>query len=441
MASKFNKDYYRILGVQEDADELVIRASYLALLKRYNLDDWKGNDKQQAIKMLADINEAYSVLKDRYERLEYNASRINRQLEVDEPAQVNMTGEEIDAAWLVACNYYSDLERLYSNLHKISEQVATSFKLSILGSKDYSSRNKLAAKFELDYLKGRFGSDQDLIDFGKELILEEAKDAVVELEHVFRVMGNAVHADEVIGKISEKYRTRRYIEMLKQQELERIERQAEYQQRQLRLKQQAEKEIKERENAKNSLWLFLLIFIAIISFIFLLPSFFKPVNGADRVVSEKVSSSIPSKFLFSKDSAATVCKENLKNPEVLEDLNRCIQGLTDSNQKLDSSEGLFVGVNSGYEVSVKIKKSIGRYWVEIVTMNEECLGDVSGLLVGDKNKFQFSKVDKDLPNEVCRIEIANLREYRLYSVQESNCSLWHGANCAFSMSSLSRIDQ
>jgi curved DNA-binding protein CbpA len=435
-----SKDYYKILGVQEDADELVIRASYLALLKRYNLDDWKGNDKQQAIKMLADINEAYSVLKDRYERLEYNASRINRQLEVDEPAQVNMTVEEIDAAWLVACNYYSDLERLYSNLHKISEQVANSFKLSILGSKDYSSRNKLAAKFELEYLKSRFGSDQDLIDFGKELILEEAKDAVVELEHVFKVMGNAVNADEVISKISEKYRTQRYIEMLKQQELERIERQAEYQQRQLRLKQQAEKEIEEKEKAQKSFWIFILIVIAITIFTLWLTSYLKPVNGADRVVSEKVSSSIPSKFLFSKDSAATVCKENLKNPEVLEDLNRCIQGLTDSNQKLDSTEGVFLGVDAGYEVSMKIKKSIGRYWVELVTANERCLGSVSGLLVGDKNNFQFIKVDKDSPHEICRIDISNLREYRIYSVQESNCSLWHGAACAFSATSLSRVD-
>lgn len=440
MSSKFNKDYYRILGVQEDADDLVIRASYLALLKRYNLDDWKG-DKQQAIKMLADINEAYSVLKDRYERLEYNASKVEQQQETNKPIQPDMTVEEIDAAWIVACNYYDDLDVLYWNLFQISEEVASTFKLSILGSKDYPNRNKLAARLELDYLKSRFGSDQDLIDFAKELILEEAKDAVTELEQVFSVMGNAVNSDEVIYKISEKYKTQRYKEILKEEEQERVAKQVEYQQHQLKLKQQAKEEIEANERAKRFFWIFILIITALVIFIYLVTSYVKPVISSDRVVPEKVLSSIPSKFLFSRDSAMTVCKENLKNPEVLEDLNRCIQGLTDSNQKLDSTEGVFSGVDAGYEVSMKIKKSIGRYWVELVTANERCLGSVSGLLVGDKNNFQFIKVDKDFPNEVCRIDISNLREYRIYSVQESNCNLWHGAACAFSATSLSRVDQ
>lgn len=245
MASNNHKNYYKILGVQEDADELVIRASYRALLSRYNLDDWKG-DKQHAIKILADINEAYSVLKDRYERLEYSSSMVkNQKDEVIEPIQSNMSAEEVEAAWNVACNYYEDLEVLYFNLFQVSEQVANNFKLSILNSKDYSNRNKLASKLELDYLRSQFGNDQGLIEFGKELILEEAKEAVAELHHVVNVMGNAVHSEEVIDKISEKFQTVRFIQKLKNIEITR--------QSELLRKDQFSREQKEREAEEKRL--------------------------------------------------------------------------------------------------------------------------------------------------------------------------------------------
>jgi hypothetical protein len=207
-----SKDYYKMLGVQEDADESVIRAAYLALSKKYNLDDWKGQDKQQAIKILAEINEAYSVLKDRYERLEYNSGRQKEKQQADaiKLLELTLTSEELESAWKVASNYYDDLDVLYFNLFQISELAANNFKYALLSSKDFSNRNKLAAKFELDYLKNEFGNDQDLINFGRELILEKAKDAVSELHQVVSVMGNSVHAEEVIDKISEKYQTNRF---------------------------------------------------------------------------------------------------------------------------------------------------------------------------------------------------------------------------------------
>lgn len=270
-----SKDYYKILGVQEDADELVIRASYLALLKRYNLDDWKGDDKQRAIKMLADINEAYSVLKDRHERLEYNSVRQKQQEEEVKPVESSMSDDEVDAAWKVACNYYNDLEVLYFNLFQISEQVAHNFKLSILISKDYPNRNKLAIKLELDYLKSQFGNDQDLVDFGKELILEEVKDAVAELNHVVAVMGNAVHAEDVIDKISKKYQTQRYLNELhkireeeirrKEEELKKLK---EIEERKKRLKQEEAEAEEGRKEAQKFFFIFMIACAAIFYFIY-----------------------------------------------------------------------------------------------------------------------------------------------------------------------------
>ena len=51
------KDYYRTLGVLDDAEDIIIRAAYKALAQRYHPDKWKG-DPQEANKRMSDINEA-----------------------------------------------------------------------------------------------------------------------------------------------------------------------------------------------------------------------------------------------------------------------------------------------------------------------------------------------------------------------------------------------
>ena len=55
------KDYYRILGVLDDAEDIIIKAAYRALAQRYHPDKWSG-DQVEATKRMAEINEAYSVL-------------------------------------------------------------------------------------------------------------------------------------------------------------------------------------------------------------------------------------------------------------------------------------------------------------------------------------------------------------------------------------------
>ena len=37
-----DKDYYRILGVLDDAEDIVIKAAYRALAQRYHPDRWQG---------------------------------------------------------------------------------------------------------------------------------------------------------------------------------------------------------------------------------------------------------------------------------------------------------------------------------------------------------------------------------------------------------------
>lgn len=66
------KDYYEILGVEEDASQEEIRERWLELSKLYHPDVLKSPEADERIK---EINEAYQVLKDYATRLEYDLQR------------------------------------------------------------------------------------------------------------------------------------------------------------------------------------------------------------------------------------------------------------------------------------------------------------------------------------------------------------------------------
>ena len=66
------KDYYKILGVDEEASGEEIRDRWIELTKRYHPDLSKGRDDEENIK---EINEAYEVLKDFSKRLDYDLER------------------------------------------------------------------------------------------------------------------------------------------------------------------------------------------------------------------------------------------------------------------------------------------------------------------------------------------------------------------------------
>jgi hypothetical protein len=71
------KDYYKILGIEEEASEEKIRAHWIELTKRYHPDLSKGSDADENIK---EINEAYQVLKNKSTRLEYDLERTFKKM-------------------------------------------------------------------------------------------------------------------------------------------------------------------------------------------------------------------------------------------------------------------------------------------------------------------------------------------------------------------------
>ena len=65
------KDYYKILGINKNADEKEIKKAYRRLAKQYHPDVYKG-DKKEAEEKFKEISEAYEVLIDTDKRAKYD---------------------------------------------------------------------------------------------------------------------------------------------------------------------------------------------------------------------------------------------------------------------------------------------------------------------------------------------------------------------------------
>ena len=68
-----NRDYYRILGVPEKADEQAIRKAYRKLAKEFHPDANQGDPK--AAERFKEIGEAYGVLSNAEKRKQYDQMR------------------------------------------------------------------------------------------------------------------------------------------------------------------------------------------------------------------------------------------------------------------------------------------------------------------------------------------------------------------------------
>lgn len=55
------KDYHAVLGLAENAEEVVVRAIFKLMAHRYHPDKWQS-EKDQANRMMTNINEAYRHL-------------------------------------------------------------------------------------------------------------------------------------------------------------------------------------------------------------------------------------------------------------------------------------------------------------------------------------------------------------------------------------------
>lgn len=201
-----SKDYYRILGVLDDAEDIVIRAAYKALAQRYHPDKWTGS-KEEANRRMSEINEAYDVLSDPDKRKKYDATR--KKSEYEEPSENDKNNEddlikEIESDWNEVVNYFPDLNLITQRLRIISKSLEFSYKVILLNNKEFNNREKIANLVQLHYLQRYFGTNKIIIEFAKELIFSGDKKSAKELNRAVDLLGSEIDPQIIINKIRPK---------------------------------------------------------------------------------------------------------------------------------------------------------------------------------------------------------------------------------------------
>lgn len=112
------KNYYKILGVSPDAEDIVIKAAYKALAQRYHPDKWVGN-AEQANRKMVEINEAYAVLSDSIRRQLYDDEFLSDEAEVEDASHGGNGGASSKEGHY--CDLCGDL--ISGKLFKVYERV------------------------------------------------------------------------------------------------------------------------------------------------------------------------------------------------------------------------------------------------------------------------------------------------------------------------------
>jgi curved DNA-binding protein CbpA len=202
-------DYYQILGVLHDAEQIVITAAYRALASMYHPDRWKG-DKAEATRRMADINVAYGVIGDPVKRAAYDKDRgrststFAQESESADQA-FDQALSELEARWQTAVDVIPDLADIRKRLAKTAHRLAFSFVVEMLDGKKFQNRKEIAERMEQKFLETYFGSNPSIIDFARLLIKYGEKEAVRSLNKYVDVLGSDLDSTLIIQKIKDKF--------------------------------------------------------------------------------------------------------------------------------------------------------------------------------------------------------------------------------------------
>ncbi|MEY3664231.1 MAG: hypothetical protein RLZZ153_413 [Pseudomonadota bacterium] len=202
-------DYYQILGVLHDAEQIVITAAYRALASMYHPDRWKG-DKAEATRRMADINVAYGVIGDPVKRAVYDKDRgksTSTFAEESESADqaFDQALSELEARWQTAVEVIPDLALIRKRLARTAHKLAFSFVVVMLDGKKFSKREQIAGEMERIFLETYFGNNPEIIKFARYLIEIGQRDAIRKLNKYIDVLGSDLDAKLIISKIKDDY--------------------------------------------------------------------------------------------------------------------------------------------------------------------------------------------------------------------------------------------
>lgn len=190
-----SKDYYAILGVLPSIEPTALKAVYLALLKKYHPDIYKGN-VADAERITKELNEAFGVLGDQSKRAEYDGLRKEKSSDGGDFSQEGLFDNnenidfELNKDWKIIEEYYPEVELHRKEIYLISKSLSKVFQYIILTEKLSDRSKELLELLKNEFLKRYFGSNEKLQNFALKMLKENRRDVALELNNIARIIGD-----------------------------------------------------------------------------------------------------------------------------------------------------------------------------------------------------------------------------------------------------------
>jgi len=207
-----SKDYYAVLGVLPSIEPTALKAVYLALVKKYHPDVYKGS-KADAERITKELNQAYGVLGDQAKRAEYDALRNSQTSQGGDFGQeasgddTETQDNDLERDWKFVVEYHPEAEDLRKELRLISKSLSMLFQYVILTEKATYRSQQIATVLRSEYLKRYFGSNERIQKFVITMLKDKRRDVALEINNVIRVLGtpSEENLDNFLSKILRKF--------------------------------------------------------------------------------------------------------------------------------------------------------------------------------------------------------------------------------------------
>jgi len=193
------KSYYQILGVLEDAEDIVIRAAFKVLAQKYHPDKFTGQASEADTRM-SEINTAYQILSDPVKRKEYDESLSKSEYSSNQEDEEAFEGVPEDS-WTEVASYFPDLHEITASLRQVSRSLETTYKFYLLERKLFEKRVEIADSFKKSYMERYFGTNDEILRFANFCIVKNKRDAARSLNRAVSLLGSDVKPERILNKI------------------------------------------------------------------------------------------------------------------------------------------------------------------------------------------------------------------------------------------------
>lgn len=203
-------DWYAVLGILPDAEEVVVRSAYRALAQRYHPDRCTDQPADSTRRM-AEINMAFAVIGNSASRAKYDKERSGSQqatFSADDDERFDAFDaaiEELEERWQIAVDIFPQIQVDRLRLSQISRSLSFAYVTTLLTTKSFANGSSIANQMEGVFLGRFFGENRQIVEFAKTLIFDNHRDAARALNRLVDVLGSEVDPNLIITRVESQY--------------------------------------------------------------------------------------------------------------------------------------------------------------------------------------------------------------------------------------------